>query len=98
DDFVHGSPRHLRRHHGRWRIGSHAARVRSLVAVERAFVVLGGGKRDGSLTIAESEERGLLADQKLLDHDFGAGAAKRAVEYRLDGSLRLRNRLRDHDA
>ena len=45
------------------------------------------GKRGRA--VAEAEEARLLAGQELLDHDFGAGAAERAVEAVVDRRKRL---------
>ena len=46
DDLAHDPRLQLGRQDGGGRIGAHAARVRALVAVEDALVVLGGAERD----------------------------------------------------
>jgi hypothetical protein len=51
------------------RVGAHAAGVGSLVAVEDPLVIAGGRHRDRALTIAEREQRELLALEVLLDDD-----------------------------
>ena len=58
---------------GDGRVGAHAAGVRALVAVEDPLVVLRRGHDDGRLAVAERQQRQLLADEVLLDHD-AAGA------------------------
>jgi phosphoribosylamine--glycine ligase len=52
-------------------------------------VVLRGCKRQGGLAVAQGEERGFLALKEFLDHDFGAGRAKRAVEHHVDRGFRF---------
>ena len=80
---------HVRRHDGRRRIGAHAAGVRAGVAVADALVILRGSQRQRGLAVDEGEEACLLAFEKFLDHDLGAGRAERAGEARVDGRLGL---------
>ena len=47
-----------------------------------ALVILRRAEGQRGLAVAEAEEARLLAGQELLDHDFRAGAAERAVESR----------------
>ncbi len=61
-------------------------------------MVLGGGERDGVLSIAEREEARLLADHHLLDDHARAGRAEAAGEHHLKRLLGLRERLRDDHA
>ena len=71
------------------RVGAHAARVGARVAVADALEVLRGGERPRRLAVAEREQRDLLADQQLLDHDRAPGLAERpADEAGLDGGQR----------
>src|SRR5436190_1227836 len=51
---------------GKWRVRAHTARVRALIVVERALVVLGQRKRKHAVSIAEQKERDLGAGEKLL--------------------------------
>src|SRR2546430_9999021 len=51
----------------RSRVGAHAARVRTLVAVEDGLVVLRGGERQRVGAVGEREEQDLLPRQELLD-------------------------------
>jgi hypothetical protein len=87
-----------RRHDRRRRIGAHAAGVRPSVAVADALVVLRAGERRRARSVAEREERDLLARQIVFDHHFRAGGAERAGEHRTDRALRLAERHRDDDA
>ena len=83
----------------RGRIGAHAARVRTLVAVEDALVVLGGRKEHGVLSVHHREDRALLAMKELLDQHLGAGRAELiADKHVVDRRLGLFLRLGDNDA
>jgi hypothetical protein len=98
DDLVHYALVHFRRHDRRRRIGAHAAGVGTLVAVADALVVLRRGKRDRGLAVAQREERGFLADQTILDHDFPGRLPEAAAEHHVDGGFGFRHRLRHHHA
>ena len=81
------------------RVGAHAARVRARVAVADALEVLCGRERPRRLAVAEGEQRDLLADQQLLDHDGAARLAERAAEQAgLDGGQRALAVGADRDA
>ena len=85
-------------HHGRGRIGPHAAGVRAFVAVENALVILRGRQRQRMLAVAQREERRLLALHELLDNHFRASLAEAAAEHHVDGIQRLFKIHRHHDA
>src|SRR5579872_4281214 len=87
DDLGHDAGAHRVIDIRRRRIGAHAAGIRTLVAVKGAFVVLRGRERDGVFAVAQREERGFFALQKLLDDDFGAGLADAAAEHHVDRGL-----------
>ena len=55
-------------------------------------------ERERGLAVAQREERGLLADEKFLDHDLGAGLAQAAAEHHVDRGLGLGDRLGDDHA
>eukprot|EP00160_Parvularia_atlantis_P002808 Unigene12337_Nuclearia_a/m.37496 Unigene12337_Nuclearia_a/g.37496 ORF Unigene12337_Nuclearia_a/g.37496 Unigene12337_Nuclearia_a/m.37496 type:complete len:554 (-) Unigene12337_Nuclearia_a:9-1670(-) len=81
---------HVRHERGRAQrrrgVRAHSARVRALVAVERALVVLRRRHRHDGIAVAECQHRQLLALDKLLDHDLVARDAERAVAHdRLHG-------------
>ena len=63
----------------KWRraIGAHAAGVKPVVAVQRAFVVLGNRKQFCCLAIAKRVKRNLSSFEQLLNNNFGAGRAER---------------------
>ena len=73
DDLAHDTGLQLGRQHSGGRIGAHAAGVRTLVAVEDALVVLRRAEGEGGGAVAQGEEARLLAFEKGLDHDLGAG-------------------------
>ena len=58
------------RHHRRRRVGAHATGVRSAVAIITGFVVLGGRQRQRVGAVADTNEAGLFAIEKLFD-DLG---------------------------
>ena len=89
---------HLRRHHRRRRVGAHAAGVWTLVAIERALVVLRARERQRGIAVAQDEEARLFAGEKFLDHKLGAGFAQSATEDHVDCALGLRKTLRHHHA
>ena len=66
--------------------------------IEHALVVLRGRQRDRGFAVAQREEADLAAFEKLLDHDFRAGRAERAVEHHGDGGLGFIKRFRNDDA
>ena len=61
-------------------------------------MVLRRGKRNRALAVAEREERGFLAFQKILDHDFRTRLSECAAENHVDGRFRLVHGLGHHDA
>ena len=73
DDFLHGLGMHVGRDHRRRRISTHAAGVGPQVTVQQAFVVLAGRQRQHVLAVHQHDEAGLLALQKLFDHNPGHG-------------------------
>ncbi len=87
-----------RRDAGHRRVGAHAAGVRALVAVADPLVVLRRGERHAHAAVAQGEQRDLLADEPLLDHQRASGIAERAVEHRASGLLGLLGRAADDDA
>ncbi len=60
DDFTHNFSVNLRRHHRCWRISTHAAGVRALVAVLQAFVVLAGGQRQDVFAVDHDDKAGFF--------------------------------------
>src|SRR2546430_10103981 len=75
----------------RSRVGAHAARVRTLVAVEDGLVVLRGGERQRVGAVGEREERDLLPRQELLDdHRRACRAERRALHALADGLVGVR--------
>ncbi len=77
--LVVGEPRHRR-------VRAHAAGVRALVAVVDPLVVLGGGQAERRASVAEREDRDLLALEHLLDVERlpeRLGGAQARVELRL---------------
>ena len=83
DDLAHGAGMDLGRDHRCGRIGTHAARVGALVAVQQALVVLAGGQWHHILAITQDHEAGLFAIQKFLDHHarHGLPALARVVHH-----------------
>ena len=61
-------------------------------------MVLRRGERNRGLAVAEREERGFLALEKLLHHQLGAGLAQPAAEHHVDRGLRLGDAFRHHHA
>ena len=76
DNALHGEIAHRVRENRRGRVGAHAARVRAFVAIVSAFVILCGDQRDSGLAVAEREETGFLARQKIFDDDALTGRAE----------------------
>jgi hypothetical protein len=79
DDLAHHARMHGRRDDRRRRVGAHAARVRALVVVLQALVVLAGGQRQDVLAVAHDDEAGFFAGQEFLDHDARAGVAEAVI-------------------
>ena len=80
DEGQHGGLHELGRHGrtdvGHRRVGAHAAGVGSEVAVGDPLEVLGGDERHGPGPVTQHEQRALLADQPLLNHDVAPGVAE----------------------
>ena len=78
--------------------GAHSARIRSLVVVEDAFVVLGRPEGQCAMAVADDEERHFRTGQALLDHESAAGPAEPVVAHRVgDGRVGLGQGLGDDD-
>ena len=60
----------------RGRVGAHAARVRSAIAVVAALVILRSRERQDVLAADDRDEARFLAAEKLFDHDRAAGGAE----------------------
>ena len=73
----------LRRHHRGGGVGAHAARVRALIAVQKALVILAGGQGQTVHAIGQDEDARLLARHEFLKDKPGAGAAESAGQHRL---------------
>ena len=56
-----------------WRIRPHATGVRTLILVQQAFVVLGGGQWQDLVAMAHDHEAGLFTSQKFFDHHTSPG-------------------------
>ena len=61
---------------GRGRISAHAAGIGAFVAIIDALVILRRAERDRGFAVADREEAGLFAGQKILDHNALAGRAE----------------------
>ncbi len=77
-DLLRDRPRDDRR----GRVSAHAARVRALVAVADALVILRGGEREEALAVGDDVEARLLAWEELLDDDGATRIAERAFAHR----------------
>ena len=82
---------------GHGAVDAHAARVGTLVAVERALVVLRGGQGNEGRAVGEGEHRALGAGEGLLDDHGRAGVAE-VVEAGMHAGERLVGGLGDDDA
>ena len=90
DGFAHHALVDCISDHGRRRVGTHAARVRALIAVLQALVILAGGQRQDVLAVAKHNEAGLFAKQAVFDDDARARSAECAVaEHGVDGRVGL---------
>jgi hypothetical protein len=79
------------------RVAAHPAGVRPLVAVADPLVVLRRRERDGTLAVAERQERDLFAVEELLDDDLRRAEAAVVEEHR-ECSARLDLALADDHA
>ena len=86
----------LVRDDGYRRVGAHAARVGTAVALERALVVLARTHGTHGLAISEGQKRALGTGHHLLDDHRGTGLAERTVKAGAHGVLGLRE-LGRHD-
>ena len=60
------------------------------IAVAHCLMVLRGGEREGVLAVGQREEADLLAEERLLDHQLGAGIAEFPVQHHgIDSGERL---------
>ena len=103
DDFAHGTGVHIGRDHRRRRIGAHAAGVGASIAVQQALVVLAGRQRQHVLTVAQHDETGLFALQKLFNDDSCPTGVVRhaqavAFEHEVHRLMRLRQGFGHHHA
>ncbi len=98
DDFRHHPRFHHPRHDRRGRIGTHAAGVRTRIAIADALVILRRCHGECMLAIDKGKEARLLALHAFLDHQLGTGLAKPATEHHVDGRMRFRDSGGDDDA
>ena len=99
DDFAHDALVDCVGDHGCRRVGAHAARIRALVAILQAFVILAGRQWEDVQAIAKDDEACLFAKQALFNDDARARGAERAVaEHGVDSRVGLVQGHRDHDA
>ena len=85
-------------HDGHRAVDAHAAGVGTLVALERALVVLRGGHGAHGLAVGKGQKRALGAGQHLLDNHGIAGIAKGAAKALAHGLLGLLKFDRHDDA
>src|SRR5471032_3351496 len=76
DHQVHDPLMHIGCNHGGRGVSTHAARVRTSVAVADAFVVLAGGHRQYVLAVDHHDEAGFFAVEEFLDDHARTGITK----------------------
>src|SRR3954462_9481154 len=89
-DLAHDARLHRSVEEGTRRERSHAASIRSLIAVEDSLVILRRHERRRTRAVTDGEEGDLRSIETLFEHDPRAGAAELLVFHcRANGEIRL---------
>ena len=84
DDFAHRPGVDVGGDHRRGRIRAHAAGVGAFVAIEQALVVLAGSQGGDVFAVAQHDEAGFFAFQKLFNHHARAAIVVRDAVFVID--------------
>ena len=86
NDFIHGLGINVVGDDRGRRVGAHTTRVRTLVLVQEALVVLARCHREDVLAVNHHDEAGFFTFQEFFDHHASTGGAERVTfEHHVDG-------------
>ena len=80
DHFAHDFRVHFRRHDGRRRVGAHTPRIRTVITLDEALVVLRRGERQHIMPVDHDDEARFLACKEIFDDDPRTGVTERVPD------------------